>query len=270
VQPPDTHSIEEAELVYATVDGVELRARTYRPKLAGRLPALIDIHGGAWSSSDRNAGEVYDRALATAGLFVLAIDFRQGPAFKHPAASQDIATAWRYLHSQAETLRIDPASIGLVGSSSGGHLALLAGVAPHSGTPAAGVRYIIGLWPVSNPAYRYEYALRVGRTELVRGHDAYFGTREIMQRANVPRVLRAGEHTHLPPLLLVQAGNDANVPAEMTLDLLAAYQDAGGRVEYSFYPGQPHAFGLKPSSDTSHLTHAMSAFIKRVLDPPQS
>jgi len=269
LQPTDTYVVEESELIYTRVDGLELRARTYRPKVEGTLPAIIDVHGGVWSSGDRSQGQVYDRGLASSGLFVFAIDFRQAPAHQHPAASRDIATAVRYLRSQAGALRIDPDSIGLVGSSSGGHLAMLAGLTPNSaefggeGASDASVRYVIALWPVSDPAYRYDYAKRVGRAELLRSHEAYFGTRETMLRASVPRLLRASEQTHLPPLLVVQPGRDANIPIEMTLELLKAYQDAGGRLTYLFYPDQPHAFGHRASAQTSDLIAAMRDFVAR-------
>jgi acetyl esterase/lipase len=125
----------------------------------------------------------------------------------------------------------------------------------------ASVRYVIALWPVSDPAYRYDYAKRVGRNELIKSHDNYFGSREAMTEASVPRVLRAKESQHVPPLLLVQAGNDSNIPREMTFDLLAAYQEVGGRVTYQFYPNQPHAFGHRPSADTDRLVSHMQDFI---------
>lgn len=272
LKPLSTYDVEASEVVFAQPHGLELRARIYRPKVAGVLPAIIDVHGGAWNTGDRNSGQVYDRGLASTGLFVFAIDFRQGPKFQHPAANRDIAAAVRYLRARADSLQIDAASLGLVGSSSGGHLAMLAGLTPNSGefregasTDDASVRYVIALWPVSDPAYRYDYAKRVGRAELLRSHEAYFGTRDVMQRASVPRLVRAGEQTHVPPLLVVQPGRDANIPIEMTFDLMKSYQDAGGRLEYLFYPQQPHAFGHRASADTDHLIVAMTEFVGRTL-----
>lgn len=270
-------TVVEDDLVYARAGTIELRAHAYRPKHDATLPAIIDVHGGAWTTGDRMSGALYDRGLASAGMFVFSIDFRQGPAAKHPAANQDIGAAVRYLRANATRLKIDPGSIGLVGSSSGGHLAMLAGLEPnavkYAGTQIASgagfataqgdasVRYVIALWPVADPAYRYEYAQRVGRAELIRSHDGYFTTREVMRTASVPRLLRAKEQTHVPPLFVVQPGNDANIPREMTFDLLAAYQEAGGRTTYQFYPSQPHAFGHRPSADTDRLIVAMRDFI---------
>lgn len=275
------HQVVEDDFVYARAGEVELKAHSYRPKGVARPPAVIDIHGGAWSSGDRMGGKVYDEALASTGLYVLAIDFRQAPAFQHPSASQDIVAAIRYLRAHAQRLDIDTSRLGLIGSSSGGHLAMFTGIMPNSeqfsGTAIATadggfevptdkiepLRYLIALWAVSDPAYRYEFAKRSGRADLIKSHDAYYGTTARMQSASVPRALRAGEAEHLPVLLFAQPGKDANIPREMTFDLLGAYQEAGGQVEYAFYPGQAHGFGHRPSDATNELIATMRDFIGR-------
>lgn len=288
------YDVVEEEFVYARVGGLELLARSYRPKREGRLPALVEVHGGAWNLYDRNAGSLYNRALASAGIYVMAIDFRQGPEYQHPLGSRDTAGAVRYLRAHADELKIDSDSIGLVGSSSGGHLALLAGLKPnqdlHKGTPivsgivsgiasetdsaenqavsmdglSAEVSYIVALWPVSDPSYRYEYAKRVGRDGLIKMHDDYFGTQENMKAASIARILNENEATEkLPTVLIVQAGEDGNIPREMTFDVMAAFQNAGSKVDYAFFPGMPHAFGHRPSEYTDDLIVTMRDFIAR-------
>lgn len=296
------YDVVEEEFVYARVGGLELLARSYRPKREGRLPALVEVHGGAWNLYDRNAGSLYNRALASAGIYVMAIDFRQGPEYQHPLGSRDTAGAVRYLRAHADELIIDSDSIGLVGSSSGGHLALLAGLKPnqdlHKGTPiaprivpgivpgivsgvasetdsaenqavnmdalSAEVSYIVALWPVSDPSYRYEYAKRVGRDGLIKMHDAYFGTQENMKAASIARILNENEATEKSPkVLIVQAGEDGNIPREMTFDVMTAFQNAGSKIDYAFFPGMPHAFGHRPSEYTDDLIVTMRDFIAR-------
>lgn len=278
------YQVVEDDFVYAEVEGVALRAHSYRPDVDGVLPAVVEVHGGAWNQFDRMAGDLYNKALASSGLYVLAVDFRQGPRFQYPKASRDVTAAVRYLRLHSEDLRIDGDSIGLIGSSSGGHLVLLAGLVPnaemHHGTPVvqldgtaaaadsvdASVRYIIALWPVSDPAFRYGYARQVGREDLIKAHNSYFGNEETMRSASVQRLLRAGEAIKpLPPLQIVQPGDDRNIPRAMTFDLLAAYQDGGGSVDYQFYPGQPHAFAHRPSAATDDCIRAMRNFIERQL-----
>src|SRR5437879_6808890 len=137
------YEVEETDVPFARAEGKELHARVYRPRGQAdiALAALVDVHGGAWSRGDRLTGAFHGRALAASGLLVFSLDFRQGSEAKHPAASADIAAGVRYVRANAQRLGVDPRRIGIVGSSSGGQLALLAGVTPgapeHAGTPIA-------------------------------------------------------------------------------------------------------------------------------------
>ena len=282
-------NVSEEDRPWAQINGRELLVRLYRPDTdtpgehssAKPLPAIIEVHGGAWSSGDRTAGELYNRHLAAAGFLVAAIDFRQAPEHRHPAASCDVVAAVRWLRLNATALGAGTAHIGLIGSSSGGHLAMLAATrhaAPeHRGTLIldadgvaaahddidAAVDYVIALWPVSDPFFRYRYAKRAGIARLVAGHDAYYANETEMRAASIPRLVTAGEAQSLPPLLVVQPGEDGNVPVEMTFDLLRAWQSRGGKVEYAFFPEMPHAFGHRPSPATHDMLRQVVDFARR-------
>src|SRR2546426_8703242 len=167
------YEVDEADVPFARPEGTELQARIYRPKgeRDGQLSALVDVHGGAWSRGDRTTGAHHGRALAASGLLVDSLDFRQGSEHKHPGASADVAAGIRYVRAHAGRLGVDPRRIGLVGSSSGGQLALLGAVKPgapeHAGTPivlhggsldaTAGdesVAFVLALYPVAGPLAR--------------------------------------------------------------------------------------------------------------------
>jgi acetyl esterase/lipase len=236
----------------------EFQATVYDPAdTRDTRPVIIDVHGGAWNIGDRSNGALYDRALARSGFVVVAIDFRDGPEFQQPAASDDVANAIEWVRTHHERLNVDPDQIGLIGSSSGGHLALLAGVR------SPDVRFVIALWPVSDPYYRYRYAKRAGLDRLVAAHDSYWVTEEAMRAASVPRIVVAGEAANLPPVLLVQPGEDSNVPIEMTFDVIRAWQSRRGYVEYVHFPDQPHAFGHQPSEATDRMVDVVIDFAKR-------
>ena len=239
-----------------------------------RCPAILDVHGGTWTYKDRTLDELCNRSLAAAGFVVAAIDFRQGPVHQHPAASCDVVNALQWLRSNADRLDIDPNNIGITGSSSGGHLALYASIplnASHQRTQhdlslvIAPPKYNIALWPVSDPFARYRYAKRANIERLVQASEGYFGTEDAMRDASVPRVVVAGEaeSSLLPPLLFVQPGEDGNVPVEITFDLMRAWQNRDGYLEYSFFPGQPHGFGLLDCPSTRRMTDLVVDFAKR-------
>lgn len=253
---------------------MELLGRLYQPEDSiGQ--GIVMVHGGAWTANDRITPSVMSLLLANRGLTVFSLDFRCGPTFQHPSASADIAAGIRYFRIHASEFGIDPQKIGLIGSSSGGHLVLFTALQPnvpmHQSTSVldcddefvdASVLYVIALWPVSNPLARFEYALEVGRHELVRAHQGYFGSRETMHQASVQRVIRSRQYTNLPPTFIVQPGEDANVPEYMTNDLLAAFRNVGHEVDYLHMPGLPHAFAYEASADTDRCEAAVWDFIR--------
>jgi dipeptidyl aminopeptidase/acylaminoacyl peptidase len=125
------------------------------------------------------------------------------------------------------------------------------------------VRYVVANWPVSDPLYRYRYAAKLGRENLVSAHLAYFGDEATMKAASVPRILDDGEAQEFPPMLVIQPGEDQNVPLEMTQYLMRAYQKRGGHLEYAFFPGEPHAFTYQPSDATEDCLAIVADFIHR-------
>lgn len=277
----------ESELVYGRAGDVELVAVLYLPERVDPGPLVIDVHGGAWSSGHLRSGRFYDRELAAAGITVLAVEFRFGPDFHHPAASADITAAIRFVKTG---LGVAYTSLGLVGSSSGGHLALYTGLLPdvpeHQTTETASggaqsstetsatVDYVIGLWPVSNPIARYQYVLaREQQGEqtwgpnftpdrLANGHRAYFGSQRAMTDASIPRLLAAGEQQHLPAVFIVQPELDLNVPPFINQTLHGALIDAGADVKYKLYPGVAHGFAQGEGPQTESCIKDMVDYIK--------
>ncbi len=282
--PSAPYEVDEQDVPFARPGGLELLARVYRPRgePAAPLAALVDVHGGAWSRNDRTSGAVHGRALAASGLVVVSLDFRQGPDHKHPAASADVAAGVRYVRAHAARLG------AIVGSSSGGQLALLQAVKPgaaeHAGTPivlpdgslgagpaADPVAFVLALYPVADPLARYRYVLSrkdeppqpsgFQAKRLIDAHHGYFADEAAMAEASVTRVVSAGEARALPPAWVAQPGLDDNVPAAITEALIVAYRQAGGRIERTHFPGARHGFIGNASADTDKAIALMREFI---------
>jgi acetyl esterase/lipase len=248
---PDDHGVTWHDVVWRD----DLLARVYvPPELARTGAAVVDVHGGAWNSQDRTLGAAYGAALAATGCCVVAIDFRDGRVAQHPAGSDDVAAAVGWVRDHGIRLGIDPARVGLIGSSSGGHLALYAALT------AVAVPFVAAFWPPVDPLARARYAASlVGRpvpdgqrfdaANLVRSSNAYFGSDDAMAEASIAAVVRSGRAAQLPPVWLVRAGADLNVPASLLDELVVTYRDAGGDIELTDYPGEVHGFGHGRSSE---------------------
>src|SRR5205809_3185519 len=110
--------------------GRMLMARIYQPTGPGPFPTVLDLHGGAWNGKDRHAEEPMDRALASSGLLVVAIDMTLAKEAPYPANVQDANYGVRWLKWKAPSWNGDPSRIGVYGSSSGGHAAELLAMRP--------------------------------------------------------------------------------------------------------------------------------------------
>jgi acetyl esterase/lipase len=103
-----------------TIGGVH--AYEYTPKdgiaESNRDRVLINLHGGGFSGCWPGCAELESIPVAALGrIRVLALEYRQGPEHRFPAASEDVAAAYR------ELLEAYPArNIGIYGCSAGGML----------------------------------------------------------------------------------------------------------------------------------------------------
>lgn len=120
---PATEVVVEEGVVYREVEGKQLLADVYLPPTPGPHPGVLVIHGGGWVSGSRSDFGDQARMLAKAGFVAATIDYRLAPADKFPAQIEDAAAAVRWLRRQTATYGVDPAHIGALGGSAGGHLA---------------------------------------------------------------------------------------------------------------------------------------------------
>jgi acetyl esterase/lipase len=103
-------------------DGVMTDVYTPKEGILGKNKkrVLIELHEGGFLMGARTAGAIESIPIAAVGrIKVIAVNFRQGPEYKFPAASEDVATVYRALLKQ----HYKPKDIGIYGCSAGGYLA---------------------------------------------------------------------------------------------------------------------------------------------------
>ena len=252
-----------------------LAVRVYQPKGTGPFPALIDVHGGAWSMGERTGNQVMDRALAESGIVVAAIDFRPAPEHPYPAQVADLNFATRWPKSRAADFQADPDSVGAVGSSSGGHTVLLSAMRPHHptynslGLPCseadATLVYVLAAYPIVDPYARYRFAQETENTRLVESSEGYFLTTDAMKEGSPFQILQRREEAVLPPTLIVQGTADNNLPVQVTEQFVAAYREAGGTIELEIFPDMPHGFAYTAGPETDRAVALIKRFVARCL-----
>ncbi|WP_318503855.1 alpha/beta hydrolase [Bacillus sp. T3] len=118
-------------IVYSETANKSLKLHLLIPKhLDENLPLIIFIKGGGWGMHHPQKTFRFIPQLvpfAKNGYVVASVEHRTSHDAKFPAQLHDIKAAVRYLKENAARYHIDPARVGVWGSSSGGHLAALLG-----------------------------------------------------------------------------------------------------------------------------------------------
>ena len=195
---------------WLALPGREVPVRLYRPR-AGRLPALLYLHGGGWVAGSIATHDGFCAMLARdAGVVVASVHYRRAPENPWPAPNDDAYAALAWLAADARALDIDARRIGVGGDSAGAHLAI--GVAlearDRNGPPVASQLLI---YPVIEPEFTTaSYARHAVTATLTRDDMIEFWRLYLPQPGNadaraVPgRAALAG----LPPAHVVVAGHD--------------------------------------------------------------
>jgi acetyl esterase/lipase len=102
----------------------------YLPKIIkSNYPVVIYVYGSAWFSNNLKGSDMntVGAALLNAGYAVVTPNHRSSGDSLFPAQIQDIKAVIRYVRANCSAYNLDTSFIGIAGSSSGGHLAALAG-----------------------------------------------------------------------------------------------------------------------------------------------
>jgi acetyl esterase len=258
------------------VSGRMLMARVYQPQGVGLFPTLLDLHGGAWNNKDRSANEPMDRAVAASGVLVVAVDLTLAPEGPYPASVQDGNYGVRWLKSKAAEWNGEAANLGVLGSSSGGHVAELLGLRPrdarYNAIPLSGsakvdatVAYVATRSPISDTVARYQQAEKMKRESMINNNKTYFRPWETIVESNPQGILDRREAVTLPPLLIMQGALDDNVLPAVQEKFAASYRAAGGECELHVFEGCEHEWVAKPGAQTDRAHEMVKAFIARNL-----
>lgn len=278
--PPQNQRVHVHELDYLRVDGNTLMARVFQPEGPGPFPAVIDVHGGAWTQGDRLGNDAINLPLARRGVVVVSVDYRVPPQGVYPSSVQDVNYAVRWLKTHAAKFRTTSASVGLMGTSSGGHLAVLAALKPmdarYAALPLADsqqdarVRYAVAMWPVICPYSRYRDVVLSGAVQPhpdragagTRQMD-YWLTQEAMRDGSPSLAMARGDVMEQPAILYVQNPTDRLHPLDSAVAFAQNYRARGGTLELHLVHGEDYNLvRIQPdSAEALRAVERMATFI---------
>ncbi|PTW46499.1 acetyl esterase/lipase [Sphingomonas faeni] len=227
----------EVAVVAAVDQPVLLGFRAAKPN--GR--AMLVLGGGGYTQLMAGREGVQVAAWLTGLGYHTFVLIHRFPNAAHGIAAplDDAREAMRLIRGSG----LAPAGLGVVGLSSGGHLAAClaaaypdewtAPVSRHPDEPTRPDVMVIGYAPISTNA--------AGRTIIA-------------DKPPLPPVEKQAMYDRLqpdaqllpspPPAFIVYAGNDPVVPVENARRLHTAWQDAGGAAELHVFANAPHGFAL--------------------------
>ncbi|HEY6997305.1 MAG TPA: alpha/beta hydrolase [Candidatus Binatia bacterium] len=269
------YEVDERDIEYQRIAGKPWLVRIYQPMGTGPFPTIIDVHGGAWHNGDRLNNAGIDRELASRGILVAAVEFRQPPEAGYPASVCDVNLASRWLKAHAAEFK-GTTRLGAFGNSSGGHQVVLSALRPrhaaYSALPLekhsdidASLAYVIAAWPVICPLYRFRFAKELNRQEHIQAHIDYWRTEEAMAEGSPQTIIDQEKQIELPPILFMLKANDKNHPLEMQERFIASYRKRGGQIEVHTFEGLPeHRMVPSPAQpETMRAMDTICEFIKR-------
>ncbi|NOK58069.1 MAG: Acetyl esterase/lipase [Chloroflexi bacterium AL-W] len=206
--------------------------------------AIIICPGGGYVVHAAHESDPVAQWLVSLGITAFVLYYRLAPQYTHPAMLEDAARAMRFVRAHATEWYIDPARIGILGFSAGGHLASLLATHYDAGNPAADDA-------VERVSCRPDLTILIYPVITLQppyGHD---WCRECLIGQTPPAELVANLSTHLhvttdtPPSFLVHTADD-QVPCENSLLMAQALSQAQVPFELHLYERGGHGYGLAP------------------------
>ena len=204
---------------------------------------LLVLPGGGYAHLAEHEGKGYAEWLAQNGITAYVLKYRLGPAgYRHPTMLNDAARALRLLRTFAKRDGRDPARIGVIGSSAGGHLAATLATHFDAGQPGA-------TDPIERESSRPDLAI-LCYPVISLGEFAHAGSRKNLLGDNPsPDLVRFLSNelqvtAQTPPCFLWHTVEDKTVPVENSLLFAAALRRAGGLPSVHIYEKGAHGLGF--------------------------
>jgi acetyl esterase/lipase len=208
----------------------------YLPDTRGRVPLVVLVPGGSWTSADPGGLAGLASGLAADGVAAAPTHIRAAQdGVRYPTPVEDVLCAVAAAVATVREKGFTPAPVAVLGHSSGAHLAALAVLAvgdlePACSSPTVAPDALVGL---SGP---YDISRLPELATALLGSDPQD---DPAGWASANPVLRAGLRPDVPVLLL-HGEADTTVPVDFTSQFARALEDAGHPTTVQLVPGADH------------------------------
>lgn len=231
----DVKVVERPDVTYAP--GVALDA--FLP--AGHhdpVPAVLFVHGGGWRTGDKRGWSRRARTLVRqTGMVAFAVNYDLDATEPYLTQPNDLRAAIAWVRANAVGLGVDPTRIGLIGSSAGGHLAMLVATTSTGADRVSAVVSWSGISDLPRLARSprgdqvvKDLAVRYSGGPLNEHPDRW------SEESPVDHVDRSD-----PPMLLAGSADETMVPVDQLEVMRDALRARGVEAVDRIFPGTRHA-----------------------------
>jgi len=267
--------LDRKDVEYGRPGGKPLLLDLHVPDGPGPFPASILVHGGGFDegSKSTNVRPLFD-VLAGAGFAWFSIDYRMAPEFRFPQASEDMASAIKWLTSNAAEYRVDVRKIAIIGESAGGFLVNYAGT--HE-TPETRVAAVVDMYgPVDYgklAELRRDHPERFNMTSISRhaanGGGIHFFGAEQLDEAGLAKLHAISPifavHKGMAPFLCIHGTKDDQVVYEQSTAMCDAMHKVGAVCELITIENGGHGMSGWRAPEMQHWKAEMIAWLQRSL-----
>ncbi|MGG3283794.1 alpha/beta hydrolase fold domain-containing protein [Paenibacillus solani] len=261
-------------IVYGkATDGVELKLDVWPAKENSKntlKPAIVLVHGGGWVSGDKGEVPHWNQWLNDLGYTVFDVRYRMPPHAGWKDEVGDIKSALGWVLENADTYKINPQKINLMGQSAGGNLAMLAAYSmgntqlpPSTNVPEVHVNSVINLYGPADMTLLYKNSTSIDYVQGVM--EQYIGDSP-SQFSDRYKILSPINYIqgNTPPTITLLGTGDRIVPVEQGEILDKELAVKGVDHEFYLLPKVDHAFDINPGSlSTQFAREKVTAFLQR-------
>jgi acetyl esterase/lipase len=252
----------QLNVVYTKVKDWEGKMDLYLPpKEKGPSPVVINIHGGGWNHGTKESQTGFSTFFKM-GYAVANMEYRLTGQATAPAAVEDTRCVLIYLIQHATELNIDVNKIVIMGGSSGGHLALMAGLLGNDhrfdtncpGIENIKVAAIIDKYGITD-VWDWGYGTHITSKSATNWLGDKAKNKEFAM--SVSPISYVNKNS--PPTFIVHGDADPTVPYQQSVALHQKFVDAGVKTQFMTVEGGLH--GKFPKDKNAAVNKAIVAFL---------
>ena len=252
----EMYGLYKHDVVYVNRDGIKRTLQMIVPETNSEeqktYPAILYVQGSAWRKQDnyKRLGAMAD--LASRGFVTAILQYRESGLATFPAPVQDAKTGARFLRKPAKEYKINSDEIFIMGDSSGGNTAFLAGVTSDQdlmdtdvyGEYSCKVKAIVDFYGVSCVQIKEDFPTTLNQGEPDSPEGMLIGGKNVYDHPELSGLVTCMNYVKkdvlMPPVLLMHGLADDLVAPEQSIRLYKKLREEEKEVEFYLVENAKH------------------------------